>query len=70
LERNENQKAVIRHPFKNEYELKEATAKDEQEKKDIIAQEELQIQKLVRNGFITGFAVVLLFVGVFFFAKE
>jgi adenylate cyclase len=38
----------------------------EQEKKDVIAQKELQKQKLVRNGFIAGFAVVLLFAVVFF----
>ena len=49
-----------------EFDKKEAAAKAEQEKKDAIALKELQKQKLVRNGFIGGFAVVLLFAGVFF----
>lgn len=66
LERKENQKAVIRHQFKYEYDIKDATAKAEQQQKDVIAQKELQKQKLVRNGFVGGFAIVLLFAGVFF----
>ncbi len=48
------------------FDKKEAVSKAEQEKKDAIAHKELQRQKLVRNGFIGGFAVVLLFAGVFF----
>lgn len=62
----ENQKAAIRHQFKFDYDLKEAKAKTEQEKKDVIAQKELQRHKFVRNGFISGFAVVMIFAGVFF----
>lgn len=42
------------------------SAKAEQAKKDAIAINELQKQKLVRNGFIGGFVVVLLFAVVFF----
>src|SRR5205823_2025095 len=49
-----------------EYDLKKAISNADQEKKDAIAQKELQKQKLVRNGFMGGFAVVLLFAGVFF----
>ncbi|MCB0809263.1 MAG: adenylate/guanylate cyclase domain-containing protein, partial [Flavobacteriales bacterium] len=46
-------------------EKKEAAAQAEQEKKDAIAAEELQRQKLVRNGFMGGFVLVALFAGVF-----
>ena len=70
LERKENQKAVIRHQFKYEYDVKEATTKAGQEKKDVIAQKELQKQKLVRNGFVGGFTIVLLFAGVFFIQRN
>ncbi len=35
------------------------------DKKDAIAQEELQRQKIVRNGFVLGFAIMLLFAFVF-----
>jgi class 3 adenylate cyclase len=38
----------------------------ETEQKDLAAYKEIQKQKLVRNGFVGGFAVVLLFAGVFF----
>jgi class 3 adenylate cyclase len=41
-------------------------AQYETEQKDLAAYKELQKQKLVRNGFVGGFAVVLLFAGVFF----
>jgi len=48
-----------------EVDKKEALAKAEQEHKDALALKELQKQKLVRNGFIGGFAIVLIFAGVF-----
>jgi len=62
----ENNKKIIQQGMKFEYEKKEAVAKVEQEKKDAIAGKEIQKQKLVRNGFVGGFAVVLLFAGIFF----
>jgi class 3 adenylate cyclase len=49
-----------------EFDKKEAATKAAQEKKDAIALKELQRQKLVRNSFMGGFAIVLLFAGVFF----
>jgi class 3 adenylate cyclase/Tfp pilus assembly protein PilF len=58
----ENVKKIMQY----EFDKKEALAKAEQENKDALALKELQKQKLVRNGFIGGFAVVLLFAGVFF----
>jgi len=49
-----------------EVDKKEALAKVEQEKKDLISEKKLLIQKWVRNGFVGGFAVVLIFAWVFF----
>ena len=62
----EKNKEITRKEMNYEFDKKEAAAKAEQDKKDVIAQKELQKQKLVRNGFVGGFAVVLLFAGVFF----
>jgi class 3 adenylate cyclase len=53
-----------------EFAKKEAASLAEQEKKDAVALEELQHQKLVRNGFMVGFVVVLLFAGVFFVQRN
>ena len=62
---DKNRKAVMRTQFKYEFEKKEAALKSEQEKKEALAKKELQKQKLVRNGFIGGFAVMMLFAAVF-----
>ena len=61
----ENQQEVIRQEFQYTYDKKEALARAEQEKKDAVAAQVLKRQKLVRNGFMGGFAVVLVFAGVF-----
>lgn len=62
----ENSKKIVSTQMQYEFDKKEALAKAEQEKKDVIARKELQRQKLLRNGFLVGFVVVLLFAGVFF----
>ncbi|MBA3648475.1 MAG: tetratricopeptide repeat protein [Chitinophagales bacterium] len=62
----ENTKKLVQSQMQYDFDKKESLAKAEQEKKDAIALKELQRQKLVRNGFVSGFAVVLLFAGVFF----
>ncbi len=64
--RTENQREVIRHEYKYEYEKKEALASAEQEKKDALATEELRRKKLQRNAFIGGFGLMVLLAGVFF----
>ena len=66
INRQENQKSVIRHQFQSEYDKKEFSIKAEQETKDAIAQKELQKQKLLKNGFLAGFGIVLLFALIFF----
>lgn len=66
----ENTKKLTRLQMQYEFDKKEAATKIEQEKKDAIALEELQRHKLVRNGFMAGFAVMLLFAGVFFVQRN
>ena len=61
----ENTRKLTQVQMQFDFAKKEAANQAEQDKKDAIAQEELQRQKLLRNGFIVGFSVVLLFAGVF-----
>jgi adenylate cyclase len=49
-----------------EFDKKESEAKAEQDKRNAVANKEIQRQKLVRNGFIGGFALMMLFAGIFF----
>ncbi|MBK9276061.1 MAG: tetratricopeptide repeat protein [Flavobacteriales bacterium] len=61
----ENTKRITQLTMQYEFDKKEAATKAEQERKDSIAAEELRRQKVVRNGFMGGFALVALFAGVF-----
>lgn len=61
----ENTKKLMQSSMQYEFDKKDAVAKAEQEKKDTLAQKELQRQKLLRNGFISGFVIVLIFAGIF-----
>jgi adenylate cyclase len=63
---DKNTTKITQQQMQYDFDKKESSAKAEQEKKDAIALKEIQKQKLVRNGFVGGFAVVLLFAGVFF----
>jgi class 3 adenylate cyclase len=53
-----------------EFDKKEAARLAEQEKKDAIAEHKLTHEKWIRNGFIAGFALMLLFAGNFFFQRN
>ena len=66
----ENTKELTRMQMQYAFDKREAAAKAEQDKKDAVAQQELKRQKVVRNGFMGGFAVVLLFAGVFFVQRN
>jgi adenylate cyclase len=48
-----------------DFDKKEAEVKSQQGKKDAVAAKEMQKQKLLRDSFLIGFAVVLLFAGIF-----
>ena len=65
-----NRKAAVKTQFRYEFEKKEAALKNEQEKKDAVAKAEISKQKLMRNWFIGGFAVVLIFAGVFLLQRN
>lgn len=62
----ENTEKLVRTQLNYDFNKKELKAIAEQEKKDAISKEELRRQKLVRNGFVLGFLVVLLFALIFF----
>lgn len=66
----ENTKKLVQAQMQYDFDKKESLTKAEQEKKDAIALKEIQKQKLVRNGFIGGFAVVLLFAFVFLIQRN
>ncbi|MBV1923155.1 MAG: tetratricopeptide repeat protein [Flavobacteriaceae bacterium] len=61
-----NTKKMTQLEMQYDFDKKEAATQMEQEKKDVIAAQELKRKNLERNGFIAGFAVVLLFAGIFF----
>jgi len=66
----ENTKKTVQLQMQYDFDKKESLAKAAQQMKDAMAQKELQKQKLVRNGFIGGFAAVLLFAGVIFIQRN
>lgn len=65
LNERESAEKLMQIQMQFDFDKKEAIAKAEQDKKDALAKKELERQKLVRNSFIGGFVVVLLFAGVF-----
>ena len=55
----ENTLKTVQLQMQYEYDKKDAIARAVQEKKDEVAQQEVQKQKLLRNSFIAGFALML-----------
>lgn len=70
VQNEKNQKASLKTQFQYEFEKKEAALKIEQEKKDSLAQAEIARQKILRNGFLAGFAIMLLFAAVFLYQRN
>lgn len=66
----ENTRSIVQSRMQYAFDKKEAATRAEQEKKDALAKEELRRQKILRNGFMGGFAIVLLFAGVFFYQRN
>lgn len=62
----ENTKEITRIEMQYDFDKKEAAEKAKQEKKDAMAAAALTKQLLVRNSFIGGFAIVLIFAIIFF----
>lgn len=70
INNSENTRKIVQLDMQYSFDKKEAIAKAEQEKKDAVTAQELRRQKLVRNGFIGGFAVVLCFAGIFLIQRN
>lgn len=66
----ENTRKLVETQMQYDFDKKESLAKAEQDKKDFITQRTIQKQKMVRNGFIGGFAIVLLFAGILFYQRN
>ncbi|MCF8448454.1 MAG: tetratricopeptide repeat protein [Taibaiella sp.] len=62
----ERDKKITQAKMQYDFDKKVAAANALQEKKDAVALKELGRQKLLRNTFIGGFSLTLLFAGVFF----
>ncbi len=62
----QTRKSGLKKQMQYAFEKKETETKAEQEKKDVIANEELHKQKVVRNSFIGGFCLVLVLAIVVF----
>lgn len=59
-------KKIVEGQMQYDFDKKEAVTKAVQAKKDELTVAVLNRQKILRNGFIGGFAVMLLFAGIFF----
>ncbi|MEZ4755714.1 MAG: adenylate/guanylate cyclase domain-containing protein [Flavobacteriales bacterium] len=70
MEREENQRETIRQEYKYDYEKQALADSLSFAAETAIQQEEVQKQKLMRNGFMGGFALVAIFAGVFFFQRN
>ncbi|MCS5490085.1 adenylate/guanylate cyclase domain-containing protein [Algoriphagus limi] len=66
----EKAKEFTRRALTYEFEKKEALQKADQERKDALAQEELQRQKLIQSASTLGFSIVLVFASVFFIQRN
>jgi len=62
----ENTEKITRIEMQYDFDKKEAAEKARQEKKDAMATAAITKQRLVRNSFIGGFAIVLIFAIIFF----
>jgi class 3 adenylate cyclase len=70
LNASKNLDAITQAQLKYEYKKNQDSIKAEQSKKDLLAENELQKQKLVRNGFIGGFTIMILFSGFIVFQRN
>ncbi len=64
LDNEENTRKLVQQQLQFDFSKKEALIKVEQEKKDVVNQQQLQKQKVIRNSFITGSILLLLLIFV------
>jgi signal transduction histidine kinase len=60
----ENAKKTVALQMQYEFDKKENLAKVQQEKKDVIVQEHMEQQKIIRNSFVVGSILLILLIGV------
>jgi|TARA_R110000737_G_scaffold327084_3_gene341148 adenylate cyclase len=70
LKREQNQRETIRQEYKYGYEKQALADSLSFASEKTLQQKEVQKQKLMRNGFMGGFALVAIFAGVFFFQRN
>ncbi|MBK8968953.1 MAG: tetratricopeptide repeat protein [Lewinellaceae bacterium] len=70
MHNKENTKKMVQIRMQYEFDKKTAQEKAAQERKDAQVKQELQKQKLIRNGFMGGFVVVMLFAGIVFYQRN
>ena len=70
LNNEENERAVIGFDLRRNYEQHALTDSLQHVSETAIQQKEIQKQKVIRNGFMGGFALVALFAGVIFFQRN
>lgn len=66
----ENAQKLAQAEMQSDFDKKEAATNAEHIQKELRAKHELQRQKIMRNGFIAGFSVMLLFAGVFLWQRN
>jgi class 3 adenylate cyclase/Tfp pilus assembly protein PilF len=66
IRNEENTRQLLRQRYEHDFAEKEAAMRFEQEKKDALANEQLQRKNLQRNALLGGFALTLLLAIVFF----
>ncbi len=62
LKNNEITQKITQQRMQYDFDKKEAVAKTEQESKDVIVQQQIQKQKIIRNSFIAGSILLLLLI--------
>jgi len=60
LDNEENTRKLVQQQLRFDFSKKEVAAKIEQEKKDVLVQQQIQKQKVIRNSFIAGSILLLL----------
>ncbi len=70
LSNRETSTRIAEMRMRYDFDQHAAQARSDQAKKDMLVQEEIGRQKMMRNGFIGGFGLMLLFAGVFFVQRN
>ncbi len=70
LSNRETSRRIAELQMRHDFDRQAAEARSEQAQKDLLAQEDIDRHKLVRNGFIGGFVLMVLFASVFLIQRN